>query len=47
VNYYYGTAFPAPVPSRPGKNVGFTDWTHATPPGPAGRVAGAPGAGGG
>jgi len=28
VNRYYRTAFPAPVPSRPGKNVGFTDWTH-------------------
>jgi hypothetical protein len=31
VNYFYGTSFPAPVPSRPGKNVGWTDWTH--PPG--------------
>ena len=29
VNYFYGTSFPAPVPSRPGKNVGFTDWTHS------------------
>jgi hypothetical protein len=29
VNHYYGTQFPAPVPSRPGKNVGYTDWTHA------------------
>ena len=28
VNYYYGTDFPAPTPSRPGKNVGWTDWTH-------------------
>jgi len=28
VNHYYGTSFPAPVPSRPGKNVGWTDWTH-------------------
>ena len=28
VNYYLGTAYPAPVPSRPGKNIGFTDWTH-------------------
>jgi hypothetical protein len=27
--YYYGESFPAPVPSRSGKNVGFTDWTHA------------------
>ena len=28
VNFYYDASFPAPVPSRPGKNVGFTDWTH-------------------
>jgi hypothetical protein len=28
VNYAYGTDFPAPVPSRSGKNMGFTDWTH-------------------
>jgi hypothetical protein len=28
VNHFYGTSFPAPVPSRPGKNVGWTDWTH-------------------
>ncbi|MFQ5859109.1 MAG: alginate lyase family protein [Anaerolineae bacterium] len=28
INYYYGTNFPAPVPSRPGKNMGWTDWTH-------------------
>jgi hypothetical protein len=41
VNFYYGTSFPAPVPSRPGKNLGFTDWTHgarrppAPPPPPA------------
>jgi hypothetical protein len=29
VNYYYRTKFPAPTPSTPGKNVGWTDWTHA------------------
>jgi hypothetical protein len=29
INHYYGTDFPAPVPSRPGKNMGLTDWTHA------------------
>jgi hypothetical protein len=29
INYRYGTSFPAPIPSTPGKNVGFTDWTHA------------------
>jgi hypothetical protein len=42
VNFYYGTAFPAPLPSQPGKNVGFTDWTHAGSALPEGRVAGAP-----
>lgn len=29
VNYFYGSNFPAPIPSRPGKNVGWTDWTHS------------------
>ena len=29
LNHYYGTSFPAPLPSQPGKNMGFTDWTHA------------------
>jgi hypothetical protein len=28
VNRFYGTSFPAPVPSRWGKNVGWADWTH-------------------
>jgi Chitobiase/beta-hexosaminidase C-terminal domain/Alginate lyase len=32
VNYYYGTSFPAPIPSSPGKNAGWTDWTHPKPP---------------
>lgn len=27
-NYAYGTNFPAPVPSNPGKAMGWTDWTH-------------------
>jgi len=27
VNAYYGSDFPAPVPSSPGKNMGWTDWT--------------------
>jgi hypothetical protein len=27
VNYAYAASFPAPVPSSPGKNVGWTDWT--------------------
>ena len=31
VNHFYGSSFPAPVPSSPGKNMGWTDWTH--PPG--------------
>jgi hypothetical protein len=33
INHYYGESFPVRVPSRSGKNVGFTDWTHgaATP----------------
>jgi hypothetical protein len=31
VNRFYGTAFPAPVPAEPGKNIGFTDWTHPSP----------------
>jgi PKD repeat protein len=28
INHFYGSDFPAPTPSRPGKNVGWTDWTH-------------------
>ena len=28
INFFYGTSFPAPIPARPGKNVGWTDWTH-------------------
>lgn len=31
VNHFYGTDFPAPVPARPGKNMGWTDWTHGAP----------------
>jgi hypothetical protein len=31
INYYYATKLPAPVPSNPGKNVGWTDWTHGPP----------------
>jgi hypothetical protein len=30
INYYYRTKFPAPVPSLPGKNIGWTDWTHGS-----------------
>jgi hypothetical protein len=29
VNRAYGTIFPAPIPARPGKAIGFSDWTHA------------------
>jgi hypothetical protein len=29
VNFFYNTSFPAPVPAGPGKNAGWTDWTHA------------------
>jgi hypothetical protein len=28
VNFFYGTSFAAPMPANPGKNVGWTDWTH-------------------
>jgi len=28
INEHYGTSFPAPIPSRPGKNVGWTDWSR-------------------
>jgi hypothetical protein len=31
VNFHYGTDYPAPVPAQPGKNVGFSDWTHGRP----------------
>jgi hypothetical protein len=29
INFQYGTSFVASIPARAGKNVGFTDWTHA------------------
>ncbi len=29
INRAYGTTFPASVPARPGKAIGFSDWTHA------------------
>ena len=32
VNRAYGSKFPAPIPSRPGKGMGFSDWTHAPLP---------------
>ena len=30
INYAYTTTFPAVTPSRPGKNMGWTDWTHSS-----------------
>lgn len=32
LNHFYGESFPVSVPSHPGKNVGFTDWTHPARP---------------
>jgi hypothetical protein len=29
LNHYYGSSFPEQIPSRAGKNVGWTDWTHS------------------
>lgn len=31
INSVYGTSFPAKAPAQPGKNMGWTDWTHASP----------------
>jgi hypothetical protein len=28
INHFYKSTFPAPIPSSPGKNVGWSDWTH-------------------
>lgn len=28
INFRYGSRFLAPVPTHPGKNMGWTDWTH-------------------
>lgn len=30
INYYYDADFPARIPTRPGKNMGWSDWTHPT-----------------
>jgi len=30
MNFFYGTSFPAPVPARPGKGFGWTDWVYGT-----------------
>jgi len=32
INYYYNISLPTVSPSRPGKDVGWTCWTHQTPP---------------
>lgn len=29
VNTHYDRSYPTEAPTRPGKNIGFTDWTHA------------------
>jgi len=29
INYFYGSSFPEPSSTQPGKNVGWTDWTHS------------------
>ena len=42
VNYFYGTDFPAAAPARPGKNVGWTDWTLSGSVLSAARAAPAP-----
>jgi hypothetical protein len=31
VNHVYNTDFPAALPAQPGKNMGWTDWTHVAP----------------
>ena len=36
VNHAYGSDFPAQVPSRPGKGMGFADWSHGPTNGPLG-----------
>ena len=28
VNFFYRANMPAALPARPGKNMGWTDWTH-------------------
>jgi hypothetical protein len=31
MNHFLGSDLPAPVPAEPGKNMGWTDWTHPSP----------------
>jgi hypothetical protein len=37
LNAAYGAGFPAHTPARPGKNMGWTDWTHGNAPGEQAR----------
>jgi hypothetical protein len=30
INFYYDKDFPTQLPTRAGKNVGYTDWTHSS-----------------
>jgi PKD repeat protein len=32
VNFFYGSSFPAPTPTSPGKNLGWADFTHQDAP---------------
>jgi hypothetical protein len=40
VNYFYGTDFPVPPSTRAGKNIGWTNWTHAKVKGQEAKVKG-------
>jgi len=42
INFYYHIDLPAPVPARPGKDAGWTDWTHAIPSPPASSARSSP-----
>jgi hypothetical protein len=37
-NFVYGTSFPGVSPTKPGRNMGWTDWTHAGRTGSGGRA---------
>jgi hypothetical protein len=42
INYFYAyvpASFPAPIPASAGKNVGWTDWTHAGKPSSTGTTS--------
>lgn len=42
INLIYRTNFPVIAPSRPGKNVGYTDWSHSPLPAPRNLRVGEP-----